>query len=45
MDFLKHSQGSTENFFVNDMTKQEFNELALLMAKEFDNHNRRHNGR
>lgn len=40
MDFSKYSQASSENFFVNDMTKQEFSELALFMAREFDNHNR-----
>ena len=45
MDFSKYSQASLENFFVNDMTKQEFSEFALFMAREFDNHNRGHNGR
>jgi radical SAM superfamily enzyme YgiQ (UPF0313 family) len=45
MDFSKYSQASSENFFLNDITKQEFSELALFMAKEFDNHNRGYNGR
>ena len=44
MDFSKYSQASVENFFVKDMAKEEFKELALYMAKEFDNHNRGHNG-
>jgi len=45
MDFSKHSQASAENFFVKDMTKEEFKDLALFMAKEFDKHNRGHDGR
>lgn len=45
MDFSKYSQASSENFFVNNMTKQEFSELALFMAREFDNHNRGPHGR
>ena len=45
MDFSKHSQASAENFFVKDMTKEEFKDLALFMAKEFDMHNRGHDGR
>jgi len=45
MDFSKHSQASAENFFVKDIAKEEFKDLALFMAKEFDNHNRGHNGR
>lgn len=45
MDFSKHSQASAENFFVKDITKEEFKDLALFMAKEFDRHNRGHNGR
>jgi radical SAM superfamily enzyme YgiQ (UPF0313 family) len=41
MDFSKYSQASTENFFGdNCMTKEEFRELALFMAREFDKHNR-----
>ena len=45
MDFSKHSQASAENFYVNDITKEEFKDLALFMAKEFDRHNRGQNGR
>lgn len=45
MDFSKRSQASTENYFLEDgMSKEEFKELALFMAKEFDAHNRRKNG-
>jgi radical SAM superfamily enzyme YgiQ (UPF0313 family) len=45
MDFSKYSQASTDNYFVEDgMTKEEFKELALFMAREFDAHNRRKNG-
>ena len=46
LDFSRHSQSSTENYFTNGhMTRQEFKELALYMAREFDAHNRRHNGK
>ena len=45
MDFSKFSQASTENFFTNGtMTRAEFKELALFMAREFDTHNRSRNG-
>jgi radical SAM superfamily enzyme YgiQ (UPF0313 family) len=45
MDFSRFSQASTENFFVNGtMTREEFKELALFMAREFDKHNRSRNG-
>jgi radical SAM superfamily enzyme YgiQ (UPF0313 family) len=40
MDFSKISQASSENFFVKDMTKEEFRSLALYMAREFDKHNK-----
>lgn len=41
MDFSKYSQASTENFFADSrLTKEEFRELALFMAREFDKHNR-----
>jgi radical SAM superfamily enzyme YgiQ (UPF0313 family)/glycosyltransferase involved in cell wall biosynthesis len=46
LDFSQHSQSSTENFFTGgSMTRQEFKDLALFMAKEFDAHNRSHNGK
>jgi anaerobic magnesium-protoporphyrin IX monomethyl ester cyclase len=46
LDFSRYSQSSTENFFANGhMTKPEFKELALYMAREFDAHNRRHHGK
>jgi radical SAM superfamily enzyme YgiQ (UPF0313 family) len=46
MDFLRHSQSSTENHFLNgSMTQKDFRELALFMAGEFDAHNRRRNGK
>jgi radical SAM superfamily enzyme YgiQ (UPF0313 family) len=46
LDFSQHSQSSTENFFTGEnMTRQEFKELALFMAREFDAHNRSHNGK
>jgi radical SAM superfamily enzyme YgiQ (UPF0313 family) len=46
LDFSQHSQSSTENFFTGEnMTRQEFKELALFMAREFDAHNRRHHGK
>lgn len=46
LDFSRYSQSSTENFFTNGhMTKQEFKELALYMAREFDTYNRRHHGK
>jgi radical SAM superfamily enzyme YgiQ (UPF0313 family) len=46
MDFSRYSQASTENHFSNGhMTQEEFRELALFMAREFDAHNRRHNGK
>jgi radical SAM superfamily enzyme YgiQ (UPF0313 family) len=45
MDFSKYSQASTENYFTDgSMSKEEFRELALFMAREFDNHNRSRNG-
>lgn len=45
MDFSKYSQASTENFFTNgSMTREEFRELALSVAREFDTHNRSRNG-
>jgi len=45
MDFSKFSQASAENFFVRDMSRREFSELALTMAREFDAHNRVRNSR
>lgn len=46
LDFSRYSQSSTENFFTNGhMTRQEFKDLALHMAREFDAHNRRHHGK
>lgn len=46
LDFSRYSQSSTENFFTNGhMTRQEFRDLALYMAREFDAHNRRHHGK
>lgn len=45
MDFSKFSQASTENFFVKNMTQEEFKDLALFMAREFDKHNRGRNER
>jgi len=46
LDFSRYSQSSTDNYFTNGhMTKQEFKDLALYMAREFDAHNRRHNGK
>ena len=46
LDFSQHSQSSTENFFTGgSMTRQEFKELALFMAREFDAHNRSRNGK
>jgi anaerobic magnesium-protoporphyrin IX monomethyl ester cyclase len=46
LDFSRYSQSSTDNYFTNGhMTKPEFKELALYMAREFDAHNRRHNGK
>ena len=46
LDFSRYSQSSTENFFTNGhMTRQEFKELALFMAREFDAHNRSRNGK
>jgi radical SAM superfamily enzyme YgiQ (UPF0313 family) len=45
LDFSRYSQSSTENFFTDGhMTRQEFKDLALYMAREFDAHNRRHHG-
>jgi len=45
LDFSRYSQSSTENFFTNGhMTREEFKDLALYMAREFDAHNRRHHG-
>ena len=45
MDFSRFSQSSTENYFLNeDITPQEFREMALFMAREFDAHNRSRNG-
>jgi anaerobic magnesium-protoporphyrin IX monomethyl ester cyclase len=45
LDFSKHSQSSTENFFLrNDLSREKFKELALFMAREFDTHNRNRNG-
>ena len=45
MDFSRYSQASTENYFSNEnMTQQEFREMALFMAREFDAHNRSRNG-
>jgi len=45
LDFSQHSQSSTENFFTGDnMTRHDFKELALFMAREFDTHNRSRNG-
>ncbi len=45
MDFSRFSQASTENFFTNgSMTREEFRELALSMARDFDQHNRSRNG-
>jgi len=41
MDFSKNSQVSTEHCFVEDMTVEEFRELALEVAGEFDRSNRR----
>ncbi len=46
MDFSRFSQSSTDDCFtVGTMTKNEFKELALYMAREFDKHNRRRNKR
>jgi radical SAM superfamily enzyme YgiQ (UPF0313 family) len=46
LDFSQHSQSSTENFFTGgNMTRREFKELALFMAREFDAHNRSRNGK
>jgi anaerobic magnesium-protoporphyrin IX monomethyl ester cyclase len=39
MDFSKNSQVSTEHCFVDDMSIEEFREIALLVAKEFDRNN------
>jgi radical SAM superfamily enzyme YgiQ (UPF0313 family) len=45
MDFSRYSQASTETHFSNkNMTQQEFGDLALFMAREFDEHNRSRNG-
>ncbi len=45
MDFSRFSQASTENFFTNgSMTREQFKELALSVAREFDQHNRSRNG-
>jgi radical SAM superfamily enzyme YgiQ (UPF0313 family) len=45
MDFSRFSQASTENFFTNDgLTREEFRELALSIARDFDQHNRSRNG-
>jgi len=45
LDFSRYSQSCMENFISNDgLTKQEFRELALYIAREFDAHNRRHHG-
>lgn len=41
MDFSRNSQVSTENCFVEDMRVEEFRELALSAAKEFDRNNYR----
>jgi radical SAM superfamily enzyme YgiQ (UPF0313 family) len=40
MDFSKNSQASTENCFVEDISRAEFKCLALFIAKEFDRHNK-----
>ncbi len=39
MDFSRYSQSSTEYFFLDTVGKDEFKELALWMAREFDSHN------
>lgn len=44
MDFSKNSQASTENCFVEDMSRSEFKCLALFVAKEFDLHNKQRGG-
>lgn len=41
MDFSKNSQVSTEHCFVEDMSVEEFREMALSVAKEFDRNNHR----
>jgi len=41
MDFSKNSQVSTEHCFVEDMTVEEFRDLALSVAREFDRSNQR----
>lgn len=40
MNFANHSQASTQNLYV-DMTAEQFRELALYVAGEFDAHNAR----
>lgn len=40
MDFSRHSQSSTDNLFI-DMPPEEFRELSLYVAREFDAHNAR----
>jgi radical SAM superfamily enzyme YgiQ (UPF0313 family) len=45
MDFSRYSQSSTENYFLNEkMGQEEFKDMALFMAREFDAHNRSRNG-
>jgi radical SAM superfamily enzyme YgiQ (UPF0313 family) len=45
LDFSRYSQSCTENFISSKgLTKQQFRELALYIAKVFDSHNRRHHG-
>ena len=41
VDFSKYSQSSLENHFLPRMGKKEFADLALFMAREFDQHNLR----
>ena len=43
MNFSRHSQSSTDNLFIN-MPPEEFRELSLYVAREFDAHNARKAG-
>lgn len=44
MDFSQYSQSSLKNCFVSDLRPEEFKELALQMARAFDEHNQKKSG-
>lgn len=45
MDFSQYSQSSLKNYFLSDLNQEEFETLALKVARAFDEHNQQNRGR